>query len=58
MSLRLSSCCPRLFSLSNYRKDGSRFRNNLSLHPLTDEDGQARFIIGLSSDADADVSDV
>jgi PAS domain-containing protein len=57
MSLRLSSCCPRLFSLSNYRKDGSRFRNNLSLHPLTDEDGQARFIIGLSSDADADVRD-
>ena len=27
------------------------------MHPLTDDDGQARFIIGLSSNADADVRD-
>ena len=41
--------------VSNYRKNGSRFRNNISLHPLRTTHGSTvRYIIGLSSDADAD----
>ena len=39
--------------VSNYRKDGSCFRNSLSLHPLFDEYGDFRYMIGVSSDAAA-----
>lgn len=39
--------------LTNYRKDGSRFRNALTLHPLCDSNGEFRYMLGLASDADA-----
>ena len=40
--------------VSNYRKDGGRFRNALSLHPVRDSSGEYRYVIGLASDADGD----
>lgn len=39
--------------LTNYRKDGSRFRNALTLHPIIDSNGVYRYMLGLASDADA-----
>ena len=41
--------------VSNYRKDGGRFRNALSLHPVRDSSGEYRYVIGLASDADGDM---
>ena len=39
--------------VSNYKKSGARFRNALTLHPVSDSDGAYRYVIGLASDADA-----
>ena len=39
--------------ISNYRKDGTRFRNALTLHPVCDSEGAYRYVIGLASDADS-----
>ena len=40
--------------LTNYGKGGERFRNGLSLHPVSDSNGEYRYIVGLSSDADSE----
>ena len=32
--------------ISNYRQDGTRFRNSLSLHPLFDDCGDFRYVVG------------
>ena len=40
--------------LSNYRRDGSRFRHNLSLHPISDQSGELRYMLGVSADSDAE----
>ena len=46
--------CPiDLPCVTNYRKDGTRFRN-YSLHPLCDDDGRMRYMIGVASNADAE----
>ena len=37
--------------VTNYRKDGSAFRNNLTLHPVHDVAGTYRYSIGVLSDA-------
>ena len=34
--------------VSNYKKDGTRFRNSLSLHPLFDERGDFRYVVGVA----------
>ena len=41
-----------LVCVSNYRKDGTRFRHSLSLHPLCDEFGMPRYMISVGRDAD------
>lgn len=38
--------------VSNYKKNGMRFRNNLSLHPLFDTASNFRYVLGIASDAD------
>ena len=42
---------PCVVTLTNYRKDGGRFANELSLHPVFDSRGVYRYIVGVSSDA-------
>uniref|UniRef100_A0A0D3KG51 PAS domain-containing protein n=1 Tax=Emiliania huxleyi (strain CCMP1516) TaxID=280463 RepID=A0A0D3KG51_EMIH1 len=37
--------------LTNYRKDGSQFRNALFLQPVHDSCGACRYVIGLQADA-------
>ena len=49
----LRSAQPSQFELTNYRKDGSRFRNLLHLRPVHDSNGRYRYCIGLLADADA-----
>ena len=45
---------PCTVCVSNYTKDGTRFRNHLSLHPLADTiTGLVQHVIGVLSDADA-----
>ncbi|HZF77087.1 MAG TPA: PAS domain-containing protein [Acetobacteraceae bacterium] len=39
-----------IVELVNFRKDGSRFQNRLSLTPLFDAKGKLRFYIGLQND--------
>jgi len=39
--------------ISNVRKDGSRFVNDLSLHPIFDADGACRFFVGILQEAGA-----
>ena len=41
---------PCVVTLTNYRKDGGRFANELSLHPVFDSRGVYRYIVGVSSD--------
>lgn len=38
--------------VTNYRKDRTRFRNGLMLHPVHDSEGRSRYFIGLACDAD------
>ena len=44
---------PVQVELTNYRKDGSRFRNMLSLQPVHDARGRYCYSIGVLADADA-----
>jgi PAS domain S-box-containing protein len=44
---------PVQVELTNYRKDGSLFRNLLSLRPVHDSNGRYRYNIGILADADA-----
>jgi PAS domain S-box-containing protein len=39
--------CPSTLELTNYRKDGSHFRNYLLLKPVYDQHKQYRYVIGL-----------
>lgn len=43
--------------ISNYGKNGMRFRHNLSLHPLCNNDGAVQYMLSLSGDADATVDE-
>lgn len=36
--------------LLNFRKDGTRMRNSLALHPVLDDAGELRFYVGLQAD--------
>ena len=42
---------PLRLAISNARKDGSRFVNDLSVHPIFDTNGACRFLIGVLADA-------
>eukprot|EP00965_Chrysotila_dentata_P068298 2258425-Pleurochrysis_carterae.AAC.1 len=42
--------------VTNYRSDGTHFRNGLTLHPVSGADGSLAFVIAVASDADAEVS--
>ena len=44
---------PVQVELTNYRKDGSAFRNLLSLQPVHDSEGRYRYCIGVLADAQA-----
>ncbi|WP_241527227.1 PAS domain-containing protein [Sphingomonas turrisvirgatae] len=39
-----------LVEITNYRRDGSRFRNAIMLAPLFDPDGEVRYILGSQFD--------
>lgn len=54
MQLRevLSVGCPSTVELTNYRKDGTPFRNYVLLKPLFDQNRRYRYIIGLQFEVD------
>ena len=39
-----------ILRITNYRKDGSTFKNVLALHPIFDSQGTYRYLIGLQAD--------
>src|SRR3954468_24634921 len=43
---------PMIVELTNYRKDGTRFRNAVMLAPVLDQEGRAAMFIGSQVDAD------
>jgi PAS domain S-box-containing protein len=43
----LKAGCPSTVELSNFRKDGSHFRNYLLLKPIYDQHKQYRYVVGL-----------
>lgn len=44
---------PCVVDLVNYRRDGTRMSNRLSMHPVFDAEGQLTFYVGLQSDVTA-----
>ena len=48
-SIRERQSC--VVKITNYRKDGGMFTNELSLHPVFDSRGVYRYIVGVASDA-------
>lgn len=46
----ISESQPLLIDILNYRKDASTFLNRLSLRPVFDREGRARYYIGIQTD--------
>ena len=53
-SIRERHSC--LVKITNYKKDGTAFVNELSLHPVCDSRGVYRYVIGVASDANESTS--
>ena len=52
----IRNCQPCLVHVTNYKKDGTAFVNELSHHPVCDSRGVYRYVIGVASDANESTS--
>lgn len=54
----VASATPQLVELTNYRKDGSSFRNAVMIAPVLGDDGDVVFFLGTQMEVDAGASNL
>ena len=58
LTTALAAAAPVKVAITNYRKDGTTFKNLLAMKPIFDTKGTYRFVIGVQFDVTADDADI